>query len=106
VKTMQLKRLMNRNAVLLALHWLSDDDGLTCGASNEQIAAAARRSKFLTAETLRDLGWYGEVTKFDGRDGLSSRRFVLMSHPEAKAIVRHIRRAYGRPAPRSRKKGA
>lgn len=96
MKATTLKRLMNQNAIILALHWLSEDDGLSCHATNKQIAAAAGRSEYLAKEMLGLLEARGDIAKLDYRDGVSARRIVLMNHPEAKSTIRHIRLAFSR----------
>jgi hypothetical protein len=99
----QLRRLTNRNAVLLALNYLADDGGVIVGASAKGVAEAARRSLELTRGVLRDFEADGTLTRLDWRDGISTQVFVLMDFPGARVFVDENRAVYnGGRVPRGR----
>ncbi len=89
----QLRKLLNRNAVTLALDYLADDCGVIQGATTKIVAVACRRSPDLTAALLRELEGEGVFTRLDWRDGVRGQVFVLMDSPAAHAVIEATRKA-------------
>jgi hypothetical protein len=89
-----MTREITYQKVLLAVYWLSDDKGLVCSASNARIGRECGHSADAVSRTLAEMRYRGVVMDFDTRDGLSSRKIILMDHPEAEDLVLHIDRAY------------
>jgi hypothetical protein len=89
-----LRRESARNAVLLALYHLADEEGFICHATNKSIIEASGKSVGTVKIALRDLEARNAITQLGHREGLSHRVFVLMDHPDAEKFVRHIHWAY------------
>lgn len=101
-----LRRLLNRNAVLLSVYALANDEGSVCRVTNKRIAEATGRSPTTVAGCLGELEARGDIQVFDWRDGLSNRQIILMDHPQAERYVRHIAEVYARHRPRRERRRA
>jgi hypothetical protein len=80
--------------VLLAVYILSDEDGLACRACNARIGRECGPSGRTVARVLAEMRRRGLIETLDSRDGLSHRMIVLMDHPMAATLLKHIRRTF------------
>src|SRR4051812_30658449 len=102
----ELRKLVNRNAVLVALNYLAGDNGIIVGTAATEIAPLAGRSVQITRDTLAELERAQVITRLGWRDGISCQIIVLMDRPGAMAFVRENRAIYGHHGLSSLKKGA
>jgi hypothetical protein len=107
MRARDLRKLLNRNAVLLALNTLAGDGGIILGFSATHLAPLARRSVQVTRETLASLESDGLITRLDWRDGISSCILVMMDVEGAQEFVDENRAVYSHGRRRAdREKGA
>jgi hypothetical protein len=100
-----LRKRRNYNAVMLALYWLADDEGLFVLTYNKAIAAEAGISPAAAKVVLAEMEGRGDITVFDTDDGISFRRIILNDHPKAEEEADFIREVYCPYGRRRRKHG-
>lgn len=89
-----LRKLLNYNAVLLAVYSLADFDGLVCVATNKRIGEVTDRTAATVRDCIREMERKKVIRTFGRAHGLSHRLIVLCDHPRATAFARHIKDAY------------
>src|SRR4051812_27811616 len=94
-RTRHHKRNRAYHAILLAIYWLSDSEGLFCDATNREVARAAGCHPDTVKNYLHALERDGVIAIFGPRHGYSCRMIVLLDGPEADTWVRMLR-----PGPR------
>ena len=75
---------------LLAVTILADRQGLSCEATNAEIARQCGLGPGAVREYLTLMRYRGDVKVFGKADGLAYRVIVLMDHPEAQDLVSKI----------------
>jgi DNA-binding IclR family transcriptional regulator len=82
--------------VVLALYRLADEQGLTCKATGNEIAAAAGVAPSTVSRCLRHLEALGDLEVYGDARAPHGRTLLLMDHPAAECFRRRVLEALGR----------
>lgn len=95
MKKQTLRTIQNKNAVVLALEMLVEDDSVgRAGFYAGLLTPLVDRSIPVIRSALALLEDEGRIVRLDWRDGLSCTILVLMDRPGARAFIREVRESH------------
>jgi hypothetical protein len=86
-----MTRSITYQKVLLAVHVLSDEEGLACNATVARIASECGHSIVAVQRSIKMMIERGVVLVVGQWDGLNRRILVLADHPRAEAYIADVK---------------